>query len=55
MKPTFGETVKVIGLGLVGLMVQLLQANGCHVIGIDKTLKDYWQKILELMLSIVVA
>lgn len=34
--PTFGETVVVIGLGLVGLItVQLLQANGCRVIGFD--------------------
>ncbi|MCG8672707.1 MAG: bi-domain-containing oxidoreductase [Pseudomonadales bacterium] len=34
--PTFGETVAVIGLGLVGLLtVQLLRANGCKVIGID--------------------
>ena len=40
VKPTLGETVVVIGLGLVGLMaVQLLQANGCHVIGIDKNPK----------------
>ena len=51
VKPTLGETVVVIGLGLVGLMaVQLLQANGCHVIGIDRTLKDYhWQTIMGLM------
>ena len=35
-KPTLGETVVVIGLGLVGLMtVQLLKANGCRVLGID--------------------
>src|SRR3990170_5000266 len=34
--PTLGETVAVIGLGLVGhLTVQLLKANGCLVIGID--------------------
>ena len=34
--PTFGETVVVIGLGLVGLMaIQLLKANGCRVIGLD--------------------
>ena len=34
--PTFGESVVVIGLGLVGLMTaQLLKANGCHVIGFD--------------------
>ncbi len=36
LEPTFGETVAVMGLGLVGLMAaQLLQANGCTVIGID--------------------
>lgn len=35
-KPTFGETVVVIGLGLIGLVtVQLLKANGCRVIGFD--------------------
>ncbi len=34
--PTMGETVVVIGLGLLGqLTVQLLKANGCAVIGID--------------------
>lgn len=34
--PTLGETVVVSGLGLIGqLAVQLLRANGCHVIGID--------------------
>ena len=36
VKPTLGETVVVIGLGLVGLMtIQLLKANGCRVIGLD--------------------
>lgn len=35
-EPTLGETVAVIGLGLVGLLaVQLLQAQGCRVLGID--------------------
>lgn len=35
-KPTFGETLVVIGLGLIGLLtVQLLKANGCRVIGFD--------------------
>jgi predicted dehydrogenase len=35
-QPTLGETVAVIGLGLIGLItVQLLRANGCKVIGID--------------------
>lgn len=34
--PTLGETVAVFGLGLIGLLaVQLLRANGCHVIGLD--------------------
>lgn len=34
--PTLGETVVVTGLGLIGLIaVQILRANGCHVIGID--------------------
>jgi len=34
--PTLGETVVVIGLGLIGLItVQLLRANGCRVLGID--------------------
>ncbi len=34
--PTLGETVVVVGLGLIGqLTVQLLRAAGCHVIGID--------------------
>lgn len=34
--PTLGETVVVVGLGLIGLVtVQLLKANGCRVIGFD--------------------
>jgi predicted dehydrogenase/threonine dehydrogenase-like Zn-dependent dehydrogenase len=34
--PTFGETIAVIGLGLIGLLTaQLLKANGCRVIGFD--------------------
>jgi polar amino acid transport system substrate-binding protein len=34
--PTLGESVVVIGLGLVGqLTVQLLKANGCRVFGVD--------------------
>lgn len=34
--PTFGETIVVTGLGLIGLMAgQLLLANGCRVIGLD--------------------
>ena len=36
VQPTLGESVVVIGLGLIGLMtVQLLCANGCRVLGID--------------------
>lgn len=36
IKPTYGETVVVIGLGLIGLIsVQILLANGCNVIGFD--------------------
>ncbi|PDW02023.1 bi-domain-containing oxidoreductase [Candidatus Viridilinea mediisalina] len=34
--PTLGERVVVLGLGLLGLLtVQLLRANGCHVLGMD--------------------
>jgi len=36
LNPTFGETIVVSGLGLIGLMaVQILIANGCKVIGTD--------------------
>ncbi|MEK9612746.1 MAG: bi-domain-containing oxidoreductase [Flavobacteriaceae bacterium] len=36
LQPTFGETIVVIGLGLIGLMTaELLHANGCNVIGFD--------------------
>ena len=36
VNPTFGETVVIIGLGLIGLITaQLLAANGCRVIGVD--------------------
>src|SRR6476659_3704878 len=35
-EPTLGESVVVIGLGLVGqLTLQLLKANGCKVFGLD--------------------
>src|SRR4026209_2029979 len=35
-EPTLGESVGVMGLGLVGqLTVQLLKANGCRVFGLD--------------------
>jgi threonine dehydrogenase-like Zn-dependent dehydrogenase len=36
LEPAFGETVVVIGLGLIGLIAaQILKANGCRVIGFD--------------------
>lgn len=36
VEPTFGETVVVFGLGLIGLIsAQILKANGCNVIGLD--------------------
>jgi predicted dehydrogenase/threonine dehydrogenase-like Zn-dependent dehydrogenase len=36
VNPTMGETVVVIGLGLIGLLAaELLIANGCRVIGFD--------------------
>ena len=36
INPTFGETIVVVGLGLIGLItIQLLKSNGCNVIGID--------------------
>jgi polar amino acid transport system substrate-binding protein len=35
-EPTLGESIVVIGLGLLGqLTVQLLKANGCRVFGVD--------------------
>jgi predicted dehydrogenase/threonine dehydrogenase-like Zn-dependent dehydrogenase len=36
VNPTLGESVTVVGLGLIGLLtVQLLRAQGCRVLGID--------------------
>ena len=36
LQPQIGETVVVVGLGLIGLIAaQLLKANGCNVIGTD--------------------
>jgi predicted dehydrogenase/threonine dehydrogenase-like Zn-dependent dehydrogenase len=36
VSPTFGETIVVTGMGLIGLVAsQLLKANGCRVIGLD--------------------
>ncbi len=45
-KLTFGESVAVIGLGLLGLLtVQILKAYGCKVIGADiDTTKIDWAK-----------
>lgn len=35
-QPTLGENIVVVGLGILGqITAQLLQANGCRVIGID--------------------
>ncbi len=48
LQPTLGETVVVIGMGLIGLLsAQLLRANGCRVIGVDfdqskLDLAKYW-------------
>ena len=45
--PTFGETIVVIGLGLIGLITaELLKANGCQVIGFD-----YDQSKVDLALT----
>jgi len=36
LNPTLGETVVVVGLGLIGLLTaELLRLNGCRVIGFD--------------------
>jgi predicted dehydrogenase/NADPH:quinone reductase-like Zn-dependent oxidoreductase len=36
LNPTFGETIVVIGLGLIGLITaEILKGNGCRVIGFD--------------------
>lgn len=36
LNPTFGETIVVIGLGLIGLITaEILKNNGCNVIGFD--------------------
>ena len=36
LQPTFGVTIVVVGLGLIGLVTaELLLANGCNVIGFD--------------------
>ena len=55
VNPTLGETVVVVGLGLIGLITaQLLKANGCNVIGFDfDQSKVDLAKSLVLMLSIL--
>ena len=36
VNPTFGETIAVFGMGIIGILtVQLLRANGCQVFAID--------------------
>jgi predicted dehydrogenase/threonine dehydrogenase-like Zn-dependent dehydrogenase len=36
LNPTLGETVVVVGLGLIGLLTaELLRLNGCRVVGVD--------------------
>jgi predicted dehydrogenase/threonine dehydrogenase-like Zn-dependent dehydrogenase len=36
LNPTLGESIAVLGLGLIGLLaVQILQANGCRVLALD--------------------
>jgi predicted dehydrogenase/threonine dehydrogenase-like Zn-dependent dehydrogenase len=36
IRPTLGESIAVIGLGMIGLItVQLLMAQGCRVLGVD--------------------
>lgn len=46
LNPTFGETVVVVGMGLIGLLTaQMLKANGCRVIGVD--LDDKKLKLAE--------
>ena len=36
LEPTIGETIAVVGLGLIGqITAQILKVNGCRVIGID--------------------
>ena len=52
--PTLGECVAVIGLGTVGLLAaQMLQANGCQVIGIDpkKSRRDIAESFGVITLS----
>lgn len=55
IKPTLGETIVVVGLGLIGLIcVQLLRGCGCKVIGIDpyknklELARKYGAKVVEI-------
>ena len=55
-KPLIGETFLVVGLGLIGQITsQILNANGCKVIGTDidekilKNLKEKTTKFINLM------
>ena len=55
IKPSIGENIVVIGLGLIGLLaVQILKANGCNVLGIDfdsskcDLAKDYGAETVKL-------
>lgn len=55
VNPTIGETVVVIGLGLIGLLtVQVLKANGCRVLGIDfdsakcELAKEFGAEVVDL-------
>ncbi|HEY6012288.1 MAG TPA: zinc-binding dehydrogenase, partial [Nitrospirota bacterium] len=48
--PKLGETVAVIGLGILGqLTVQMLKANGCSVIGVDRDQRRIVQALLHGM------
>lgn len=53
VQPALGETVAVIGLGLIGLITcQLLKANGCRVVGFDLD-EDKLKKAAELGITAV--
>ena len=47
--PQLGETVCVIGLGLIGMIVvQLLRAAGARVIGVDLPSPAIWARVLDM-------
>ena len=57
LQPTLGERIVVSGLGLIGLLcVQILQANGCEVLGIDydskrlNLAKEFGAQVVDLSL-----